>query len=308
MKGVAATQWMGIEIPEAKWLVLNAPARSFYWAIFISFLVHCVMVFALKFSFPDFKKPLINNQPLEIVLVNSKSASRPYKADALAQANLDGGGNTDAEQRAKNPLPLSQQDQKTNDLVQANKRVEQLEQQAKALITSIKSERKVTQADTQNDSKQAQPIKQPDASELIQRSIEIARLEAQIDKDWNAYQKRPKKRFVGARTQEFRFAQYVEDWRVKVERIGNLNYPEAARQQKLYGSLQLTVGINTDGSIESIEINRGSGKKILDAAAVKIVKMAGPYAAFPLDISRDTDILYITRTWIFTKGDQWLSD
>ena len=95
----------------------------------------------------------------------------------------------------------------------------------------------------------------------MSKSLEIARLEAQISEDWDAYQKRPRRRFLGARTQEFRFARYIEDWRQKIERVGTLNYPEAARDQKIYGSLQLTVSINPDGSVETIEINRSSGHK-----------------------------------------------
>jgi len=122
------------------------------------------------------------------------------------------------------------------------------------------------------------------------------------------YQKRPKRRFVGARAQEYRFARYVEDWRLKIERVGNLNYPEAARELKLYGSLLITVSIRSDGSVESVEINRSSGQKVLDAAALRIVEMSAPFAPLPPDIRRDTDILHITRTWTFTKGDELRSE
>jgi len=133
------------------------------------------------------------------------------------------------------------------------------------------------------------------------------RAAARETKDLDAYQKRPKRRFIGARAEEYRFARYVEDWRLKVERIGNLNYPEAARSQKLYGSLLLTTGIRADGSIESIVVERSSGKRVLDLAAAHIVQMAGPYSPFPPDIRRDTDILYITRTWTFAPGDSLTS-
>ena len=109
----------------------------------------------------------------------------------------------------------------------------------------------------------------------MQRTLEAMRLEAQIAKEMDAYQKRPKRKFVGARAEEYRFARYVEDWRLKVERVGNLNYPEAARQLKLYGNLLLTVSIRADGSVESVRVERSSGQKVLDAAAVKIVEMAG---------------------------------
>jgi protein TonB len=148
----------------------------------------------------------------------------------------------------------------------------------------------------------------PSANELMQRTLEAMRLEARVAKDIEIYQQRPKRRFVGARAEEYRLARYVEDWRAKIERIGNLNYPEAARQFKLYGNLLLTVSIRSDGSVESVEINRSSGQTVLDAAAVKIVEMSAPFAAFPPDIKRDTDVLHITRTWMFTKGDELRSE
>ncbi len=129
------------------------------------------------------------------------------------------------------------------------------------------------------------------------------RLQAQIDKRIDEYQKRPRKQFIGANASEYRFAQYEEDWRIKVERIGSLNYPPGARG-KLYGNLRLTVTIRPDGSVETIELDRSSGLEVLDAAAFKIVRMATPFAAFPANIRRDTDLLVITRTWFFGQGDK----
>jgi protein TonB len=146
--------------------------------------------------------------------------------------------------------------------------------------------------------------------ELVQRALEMVRLEAQINKNWDAYQKMPRRKFIGARTQEYRFAQYIEDWRVKVERIGNLNYPEQARQQKVFGSLQLSVSIRADGSVESVEVSKSSGQRILDAAAIRIVRLAGlnGFAPLPPNITRDVDILTITRTWTFTSSDRLESE
>jgi protein TonB len=196
-------------------------------------------------------------------------------------------------------------DSPTNELTVATARVETLEQQTKELLTQLKSnpvapaQPKPTEA--------TDPAETPSASELTQRTLEAMRLEAQIAKDMDAYQKRPKRRFVGARAEEYRFARYVEDWRLKIERVGNLNYPAAARDQHLYGSLLLTVSIRSDGSVENIEINKSSGNRILDAAAVKIVEMSAPFAVFPPDIKRDTDILHVTRTWTFTKADALVS-
>ena len=140
--------------------------------------------------------------------------------------------------------------------------------------------------------------------------MEIARLEAQISRDLDNYQKRPRRTFVGARTQEFRLARYIDDWRVKIERIGEMNYPQVARDQKVYGSLLVTVSIRSDGALESVEINRSSGVKLLDEAAVRIVRLAAPVAPFPQDIAREkvTDVLSITRTWMFTRSDQFVSE
>jgi protein TonB len=128
-------------------------------------------------------------------------------------------------------------------------------------------------------------------------------LQAQIDRRVQEYQKRPRKRFIGARATEYRFAQYEEDWRAKVERLGTLNYPSEARG-KLYGNLRLTVTIRPDGTVDSVELDRSSGLKLLDAAAFKIVRMASPFAPFPPNIRKDTDLLVITRTWFFGQGDK----
>ncbi len=283
------------------------PSSRLDVAIFISIIFHAVVLFGVTFKLPT---PKIENAitPLEVVLVNSKSISKPYKADTLAQANLDGGGNTDDNRRAKTPFPLSPKHKQSIDVTKAKQKTKQLEQEAKKLMTAVNSKQSIHQSNSRLE-KSEQAKKIPDAFDLIQRSREIIRLEAQIAKDYEAYQKRPKRKFIGARTKEYRFARYVEDWRVKVERIGNLNYPEAAKRDRLYGHLQLTVGIMADGNLESIEINRSSGKKILDEAAINIVKLAGQngFAPFPPDISRDTDILHITRTWVFTRSDEMMS-
>jgi protein TonB len=272
-------------------------------AIGASLLVHG-FVMALHFTMPDLA-PKASDAPLEVALVNARTKARPSKADILAQANLDGGGNTDQNRRAKSPLPVLPKDTQRNEITVATERVEALEQQTKELLTQLRSGATVAPRPTPTDEKQ--PTESPTANEMMQKTLEAMRLEAQIAKDMDAYQKRPKRQFVGSRAQEYRFARYVEDWRLKIERIGNLNYPSAARDRKLHGSLILTVGIRADGSVESIEVNRPSGQRILDAAAEKIVTMSAPFAAFPPDIRRDTDILYITRTWSFTKGDELTS-
>jgi protein TonB len=241
---------------------------------------------------------------LDVVLVNSKSATRPEKADALAQANLDGGGNTDQKLRASTPLPaLDQQREISQELRALESRRRELETEAKELLTRMKSRAVVAQVET------APPgaVKQePDARDLVERSMEIARLEAAIRQQHQAYQERPKKKFVGARVQESRVAFYVDNWRQKIERIGSLNYPAQARAPKFYGVLRITVGIKANGEVESVEINRASGHKFLDQAAIRIVNLAAPFDRFPDNLRVDTDILYITRTWTFSRGDATL--
>ncbi len=148
-----------------------------------------------------------------------------------------------------------------------------------------------------------EPGGQTSGRDLADLALAAMRLQAQIDKQIDDYNKRPKKQFIGANAMEYRFAQYEEDWRNKVERVGTLNFPAGARG-KLYGNLRLTVHILADGSVEKIQLERSSGLKLLDDAAFKIVRMATPFAAFPPNIRRDTDILVITRTWFFGQGDK----
>ena len=279
--------------------------RMFTYALGISILIHAV-VLAIRFHPIDLQKMFDRGPPLEVALVNAKSTTKPTKADILAQANLDGGGNTDADRRAKTPLPVLPKDSQTAEITVATQKVQTLEQETKELMTRLQST--PTAPSTLRSTAASEPADLPTSSELMQRTLEAMRLEAQIAKDMDAYQKRPKRRFIGARAEEYRFARYVEDWRLKIERIGNQNYPEAARALKLYGNLLLTVSIRADGSIESVAVNRSSGHRVLDAAAVHIVEMSAPFAPFPPDVKRDTDILHITRTWTFTKGDELRSE
>lgn len=273
-------------------------------AVGFSLLLHGILL-AVRFVVAEDKRPA-PSPPLEVVLVNSKSVAKPYKAELLAQANLDGGGNTNSKRRAKSPLPVLPKETQNAEVNVVTQRQQALEQQAQQLLAQTKAASTVTLVPRK--AEEPNPGQLPSVEVMMQRALEAIKLEAQIAREMEAYQQRPKRRFLGARAEEYRFARYVEDWRGKVERVGNLNYPEAARSQRLYGSLLLTVAIRADGSIENIEINRTSGKKILDAAAVRIVHLAAPYSAFPPDIRRDTDIIHITRTWTFTRGDELISE
>jgi protein TonB len=155
-------------------------------------------------------------------------------------------------------------------------------------------------ADTKADEKS----EQPSAAELVNRSLEMLALDRQINQSLLAYSKNPRSKFISARTKEFKYASYMRDWVAKVERVGELNYPDAARRQHLSGKLIVQVAVYPDGTVREITIRKPSGHKILDDAAVRIVKLAAPFAPFPDDIKQETDVLYITRTWIFTSGNR----
>jgi len=244
--------------------------------------------------------------PMEVVLVNAKTLEAPLQPDALAQVSLAGGGNTDEDRRLKSPLPASPETRTGSEEMELQARVKQLEEQAKRLLTQLKPEGQVSEQP-----EPAPPVADRavvEASQLNLQAREMAQLQARISQQWDEYQKRPKRAFVGANVREYAFARYVEDWVSKVERVGNLNYPEAARRQGIYGSLKLTVSIHANGQIEAVEVDRTSGSKILDAAAIRIVELAAPYAPFPEDMRKKADILSITRTWTFTRSDQLVAD
>jgi protein TonB len=279
--------------------LIASPTSRLSAAMTLSVALHAFALFGIALVMPEPASLANVMKPLQVVLVNSKSKTRPDQADALAQANLDGGGNTAEDRQAKTSLPtISDDPQFTPE--QVARRVAELEQESKRLMTRMKGDYTVAQPAP----KKEQTSVSSSGDDLVQRSLEIARLEAQISKNMDTYQKLPRRKFIGARTQEYRFAQYIEDWRIKVERVGNLNYPEEARRRQIYGKLQLSVSIRADGSLESIEVNRSSGQRILDAAAMRIVKLAAPYSPLPPDITRDTDILTIVRTWTFTTSDR----
>ena len=272
-------------------------------ALGLSLALHASLL-AMHFTSPDGQRKRSNNTQLEVVLVNAKGRERPVKADVLAQANLNRGGTVDERRRAKTPLPVTEPPKPGKDLADAQRRQQSLEAKQQELLAQMRrSEAKVPVPAPERQLGEEQPGARPSGRDLADLELAAMRLQAQIARQIEEYQQRPRKKFIGANAAEYRFAQYEEDWRAKIERIGTNNYPAEARG-KMYGNLRLTVTIRPDGSVEAIELDRSSGLKVLDAAAFKIVRMATPFAAFPADIRRDTDLLVITRTWFFGQGDK----
>ena len=260
------------------WVGLDRQSRALYGAIAASVVLHAVLL-AVHFRYPDALRWNSANQPLEVVLVNARTKEKPVLADVLAQANLDRGGNTDEPRRAKTPLPVTRPHVPGRDLAQAQRRVRRLEEQQRRLLAKATASRLAVAPETEHKAPAEQPKPQISGRDLADLSLAAMQLQAQIDRRIEEYQKRPRKKFIGARATEYRFAQYEEDWRQKIERVGTLNYPAEARG-KLYGNLRLTVTIRPDGSVQSVDLDRSSGLKVLDAAAFKIVRMASPFAPF----------------------------
>lgn len=288
--------------PQDYWSGLDRQSRVLVVSVTVSILLHAILL-TIHFRFPEAIRWKADSQALEVVLVNSKTRDRPERARALAQANLDGGGNSDARLRATSPLPTTNPKDPGRDLAETRRRQRELEAEQQRLLTQERDSRSLMPKESQGQTPSEEPSPQLSGRDLADRSLAMLNLQAQIARQTQAYQERPRKTFIGANAREYRFAQYEEDWRAKIERVGTVNYPAEARG-KLYGTLRLTVTIRPDGSVESIDLNRSSGLKILDQAAFRIVQMAGPFAAFPASIRKDTDLLVITRTWFFAQGDK----
>jgi len=284
-------------IQATRWRLTSADVLPVTLAVSVVFHAFLLLI---TFTVPD--APASKSAPqLDVVLMNSRSPSRPVNADLLAQTNLDGGGNTESDVRATSNLPVLEDMQATDALELSSRQVEQLEERAARLLAAV-SEELVTAATTKP-LPQTMPQDAPQEQLAQQRRLQVARLEAQIAKEWQAYQKLPRRKFIGARAESVVYAEYVEKWRQRIETVGTQNYPQEARRQQLFGSLLLTVSIKADGSVEQVEVDRSSGHKILDSAARRIVELAGPFPPFPAAVRDEYDILSITRQWSFTRND-----
>lgn len=278
----------------------SAAFASLSSAMVMSAVVHTVIIFGVGIRATN---PALfqDTRPLEVVLVNARTMTAPLAPEVLAQANLDGGGDVQEERQAKSPLPASDRNA-TASAETLESRIQARVAEARRLMSQAKSNYAINQ---EHDEAPAQPKPSvPAPASLAETSLEMARLQARISTDWEAYQKYPRRDNAAARAKEYPFARYVEDWRLKVERIGNMNYPEAAKREGIHGNLLLTVSIRANGSLVDVQIDRSSGSRILDAAAIKIVQMSAPFAPFSDEMRKQVDIFEISRTWHFTTSDR----
>lgn len=302
----------------------------------LAIIVHAAVILGISFDLED--QPSLP-QTLEVILVQKRSQQEPEKVDYLAQTNLDGGGDSGAMERPAAPLsspfpelepeiasspsiaslPVPEQDpvQLTETLSAPPPHVEQPAQGAADRLNE-QLVRETAQARQRLSRSGAEPARKPlekldsetaeltpesnipSAATLMANAFAIASLNTEIQQRLAMQAKRPRHKFISSKTREYKYAAYMEAWRAKVERVGNLNYPDKARRNKITGSLLLDVVIKPDGEVQEMTVRRSSGHAILDQAALKIVNLAAPFAPFPDDLREETDLLHITRTWQFT--------
>ncbi len=267
-------------------------------------ILHALFILGVTFQMPP-PQPQATQPSLDVILVPTpKKQPKPEEADFLSRQNQEGGTDRkgQARPRAVPTLPALKKSRKASEeRVRSGAKAPEAQRQPKAVTTKKPSTHKI------NPAKKA-PVKarrKPDLTQLLSSTRrEIARLTAELDRSSRYASQRPRHKAINASTKEYRYAAYLEAWRKKVERVGNLNYPDEAKRKKLYGDLLLHVALRADGSVQQIRVVRSSGHKILDDAAVRIVKLAAPFAPFPEEIRKDVDILDITRTWQFLNSNQ----
>jgi len=284
------------------------PADRLGFTLFVAALLHLALILGVSFTVV---KPEEIRQTLEITLSTFKDAKAPNKADYLAQDNQQGSGTLDKKALPKTTEVAPFQDNVINKVTPPpvpKPEVQPETAPVKKAVTTVAP--KPQKVDTRRDAvkQEAQPKKATPDFDSTKLSSEISSLEAELAHEQQLYAKRPRiHRLTAASTMHDKGAWYKDDWRKKVERIGNLNYPEEARRQQIYGSLRLMVSINSDGSLYDVMVLESSGQPLLDQAAQRIVRLAAPFAPFTGDLS-DVDRLEIIRTWRFAKGDRLSSN
>jgi protein TonB len=279
--------------------MISANDRLFF-TIFIAIIIHSVIILGVTFG----QELLINKTPpsLDVIIVNSQQNDTLIEnANFISNANQEGGGDIDDDAHPQSPFTAFEQSNsvgiapipiKTAAVTSVELRYQDIVRSHSLSIHNVNNNKEKKQEETKDSKEKA----------TFEHDLEMAQLMNKISVQLDQHAKRPKKSFINARTKNSVSAKYMHNWIKKVERIGNLNYPEAARKKDLIGDLVLVVAINQDGSLFNINIRQSSGSSILDQAAKNIVKMASPFKKFTEELKETVDILYITRTWQFKSN------
>lgn len=263
-----------------------------------------VFVLSLHFASLDGSLKKMEDKGLRVVLVNAKHKKAPHDAQALAQVNLDGGGDQ-SDQKLMNSSPLPPQDSARDgdSLIERSQRVRDLEARQRELLVMAQGSKNKVNAERQRQSAET-PVETPPAERGldINTARAIARQEAIVEKMVSDYAARPRKGVASPRTKEYKLAQYAEAWSEKIQRVGELNFPRDAKGA-LYGSAQVSVEIKPDGSLAAAEITRPSSNPKINEAALNIIRRSAPFARIPDEVRKDYDIILIVRTMNFTREE-----
>ena len=272
------------------------------FTLFLAVALHAALILGVTFTYVT-SKP--STHTMEVTLAHQRAKLTPEKADFLAQLNQVGSGALEEKALMSAPTEAQFQDaeiRETSQDIPQNASYKPVEQKQTAITTKAITDQTFT-VDNAATETAPQRAEFENRKSLQTRSLKIASLEARIDRQRQVYAKRPRiKRLTSLSTAASSDAFYLNSWRRKIESVGNLNYPQEARKNKLYGSLRLVVAILPDGSLKEVEILESSGHTVLDDAAVRIVRLSAPYAPFPDELRQSTDVLEIIRTWQFRKN------
>ena len=267
------------------------------FTLFLAAALHAIII--LGVSFVPILEQMRTPPSLEVILVqNARDTEKPELADFLSNASQDGGGEVDENTSPATPF-VSELDLNTDGLAPTPMEATTPDQATPAPVQVLTTEISEQQVNSDIPGQETETIEARPDDVLVEENLDIAALSKEIAQRQEEYAKRPKKTVIDARTQESAAAGYMFQWAERIERVGNLNYPEQARQRNLSGNVLLVVGIFKNGDIESISIKRTSGSTLLDDAAKNIVRLAAPFAPLGSELSEQTDILYIVRTWEF---------
>ncbi len=269
------------------------------FAFCIALALHAAIILGISFNREDHA---LAATKLEITLAQHNTEKAPDEADFLAQSNQQGSGTLEEKAMLTARERADFQDTKIRDVNPQQQMASEKKTASSAKVTSNSAQDKKSRTKTK---KQAEALKERQEAQvsIMQRSLEIASLEARLDVQQQAYAKRPRiRRLTSLATKQSDDAQYLYKWRAKIEAIGNKNYPAQAKQQKNFGDLRLLVALLPNGAVHQVKILESSGHKILDEAAIRIVHLAAPYDPFPREMSSKVDILEIIRTWQFQQN------
>ena len=275
------------------------PADRLSFTVFLALALHAAVILGITFSFED-RQP--STHTTEVTLAQHRADDKPEKADFLAQFNQIGSGTLATAEMITSPTQAEFHDTEINEttLISEVSAPSQPVPRESTLTTSLSEEKTVANPDTPEPNRESTESGQ---KTLLQQSLEIASLEARLAQQRQVYAKKPRiKRLTSLSTTSSVDAYYLNSWRRKIEKVGNLHYPAEAKRQQLFGSLRLLVTILPDGTLKHVHLLESSGVQVLDDAAIRIAQLAAPFGPFPDELRESTDELEIIRTWQFRKN------